>query len=119
MEQGLAAQTQQSYARPVAFENRDESVACRGPQDGVEGPIRSGLPVYSRVRFDHRLKVAKAIQVISLIGIAVEVAVREQILDHFERIHLLEPAAKASVRTTRRIEPLGEGVAHEFRVRHQ
>src|SRR5438105_14835070 len=115
MEQGLAAQTQQPHARPVALDLRDEPVACRRAQDGVEARIRSDHPRYTGVRFDHRLKVAKATQVISLFGVGVEVAVREQTLDHFERFHLLGPAAEASIRTTRWIKPLAEGAPHEFR----
>src|SRR5437870_4466004 len=111
MEQGLATHTEQSHARLVALDLRDEPVACCRPQAGVEGRIRSDRPRYTGVRFDHRLKVAKATQVISLFGVGVEVAVREQALDHFERFHPLGPAAEASIRTTRWIEPLGDGVA--------
>ena len=44
---------------------------------------------------------------------------REQTLDHFQRFHLLGPAAEASVHTPRRIEPLDERVAHQYRVGHQ
>jgi hypothetical protein len=85
----------------------------------VDGRIRSDQPRYAGVRLHHRLKTAKATQVISLVRGAIEVAVRDQTLDHLEWIHLPGPTAKAPVRTTRGIEPLGERVAHEFRVGHQ
>jgi hypothetical protein len=82
-------------------------------------PAAKEEPGYTSVRLHHRLKVAKATQVISLIRVTVEVAVREQTFDHLERFHLPGPTAKAPVRTPRRVESLGERVAHEFRVGHQ
>jgi hypothetical protein len=85
----------------------------------VDGRIRFNHPSSTGVRFDHRLKMAKATQVIALIRIDVEGAVRQQTLDHFERLHLLGQTAEATVRTTRGIEPVGEGMAYEYRVRQQ
>ena len=119
VEQSLAARAQKPCARSIAFDRGEKSVSRRCPQDGVEGCIRSERPGHSGIGFDHGLQMSKASLFVPIGRVDVEIAMREQELDPFEGLDPLGPATVAPIHTAQRIERLGEGMAHEFRVGKQ
>ena len=71
------------------------------------------------MRFDHRLQMPKASWRVALARIDVERGLREQKLNHRERLHVLRAATVPAINSAQRIERDRECLDHEFRMGHE